>query len=485
MVKTYTEPSRKLKIIREADVVVVGGGPGGIASAVSAARTGAKTVLIERYGHLGGMATGGLVNIIPNLADINGKQHIYGITAEMLDRLALRGAVTAPPKADRGTAAENKVKLYRDANMGWFYLRNGADGRAHVIYSAVVDPEILKGEFNDMVLGAGAELFLHSWGTRAIIEGNVVKGVIFESKSGRQAILGKVIIDSTGDGDIFISAGADFDNELDNKRRTAWLALVWWVTNINLKKYDDFKAGQPDKFKELMQELAKMGGYPMFFRGVLKNMPNTIWYHSMQPQPQRTDAMDVEQLTKIDVLARKRAIITFEFMKKNMPGFEKSFIMLTSPQLGTQGGRRINGEYTLSEKDLETDEVFEDTIAVLANNDYGEISQKHPALCIPYRCLVPRKVDGLLVACRAFSSSDTINETFNIIPHCLCYGQAAGTAAALAVKAGVQPRKVDYKSLQKSLIKQGVNIPAEGGEMKAPSAKNRGKKDYYQDYKGA
>jgi len=294
-----------------------------------------------------------------------------------------------------------------------------------------------------------------------------------------------VIIDSTGDGDIFVSAGADFSTELDNKRRTAWLALVWWVTNVNLKKYDDFKAGQPEKFKELMQELAKMGGYPGFFKGILKNMPNTVWYHCMQPQPQRTDAMDVEQLTKIDVLARKRALITYDFMKKHMPGFEKSFIMLTAPQLGTQGGRRITGEYILTEKDLETDEVFEDTIAVLANNDYGEISQKHPALCIPYRCLVPQKMDGLLVACRAFSSNDRINETFNIIPHCLCYGQAAGTAAALAVKAGVQPRKVDYKALQKSLTKQGVNIPEGGGEKKNASVKSKPKEAYYQDYKGA
>ena len=156
---------------------------------------------------------------------------------------------------------------------------------------------------------------------------------------------------------------------------------------------------------------------------------------------------------------RRRAILTHDFMKKYVPGFEKAFIMLTAPQLGTQGGRRIIGEYTLSEKDLETDEVFEDTIAVLANNDYGDISNKHPTLCVPYRCLVPKSVDGLLVAGRAFSSADTINETFNIIPHCIAYGQAAGTAAAIAVRAGIEPRKVDYKALRNNLRQQGVNIP--------------------------
>jgi hypothetical protein len=146
-------------------------------------------------------------------------------------------------------------------------------------------------------------------------------------------------------------------------------------------------------------------------------------------------------------------------MKKYVPGFENCYIMLTAPQLGTQGGRRIIGEYTLSEKDLETDEVFEDTIAVLANNDFGEISSKHPTLCIPYRCLVPRRTDGLLVAGRAFSSADTVNDTFNIIPHCISYGQAAGTAAAMAVKAGIQPRQVNYKELQENLVRQGVNLP--------------------------
>jgi hypothetical protein len=179
----------------------------------------------------------------------------------------------------------------------------------------------------------------------------------------------------------------------------------------------------------------------------------------MQPQPKSTDAMDVAQLSRIDIRARRRANITADFMKKRVPGFENSFIMLTAPQLGTQGGRRVIGEYTLEHKDLISDEVFEDTIVMLANNDYQEISTRHPTICIPYRCLVPERVEGLLVACRAFSSEDIVNNTFNIIPHCMAYGQGAGTAAALAVKSGVPPRKVDYRALHDNLVKQGVNLP--------------------------
>jgi hypothetical protein len=459
--KTITEPSRKTRVFREADVVVVGGGPGGVASAISAARNGARTVLIERYGHLGGMATGGLVNIFPNLSDISGRQHIFGITQEIIDRLDKRGGTSYPRKEDWGTTDPGVVDYYLNANMGNFYVRKDPNrgGRQAVMYTAVVDPEILKDELNDMVLGAGSELLLHSWGTQPIMDGDTVTGVFFESKSGRQAVLAKCVIDATGDGDIFVGAGAEFDATLDNKRRTAWLAFTFWMTNVDIKKYEDFKASQPGKHQELMQELLKLGGYPHFMKGVLKNQAGVVYYHSFQPQPKSSDAMDVEEMTRVDVRGRKRALITYEFTKKHVPGFEKCFIMQTAPQLGTQGGRRVIGEYILSDKDMVSDEVFEDTVAVLANNDNGDISAKHPSLCIPYRCLVPRKVDGLLVACRAFSSTDSINQHFNIIPPCLCFGQAAGTAAALAVKEGIQPRKVDYKDLRKNLMKQGVNLP--------------------------
>jgi 2-polyprenyl-6-methoxyphenol hydroxylase-like FAD-dependent oxidoreductase len=457
--RTITEPQRLTRIWRDVDVAVVGGGPGGVAAAISAARSGARTVLIERYGHLGGMATGGLVNIIPNLSDIFGTQRIYGITQEMLDRLAKHRGTSFPAKQDWGTTDKALVDYYLDTNLSWFYVRNDDRGKQHVHYSAVVDPEILKNEFNEMVLESGAELLLHAWGADAIVEHGTVRGVFFQSKSGRQALLARVVIDATGDGDVMVSAGAEFDNDCSNKRRTAWLAFVWWMTNVDLKRYDDFKKNQPDKYKELMKELRDKGGYPMFFKGILKNQEGVVWYHCMQPQPERTDAMDVEQLTRIDIEARRRAVLTHEFMKQYVPGFEKAFIMLTAPQLGTQGGRRLVGEYTLSEKDLETDEVYPDTVAVLANNDSGDISSRHPALCIPYRTLVPRQTDGLLVAGRHFSCSDTINEFFNIIPHCLCYGQAAGAAAALAVHEGIEPRHVDYAALQANLKAQGVGLP--------------------------
>jgi hypothetical protein len=455
------EPAREMRVLKEADVVVIGGGPGGVAAAISASRTGAKTVLIERYGHLGGMATGGLVNILPNLSDISGKQHIFGLVQEIIDRMKARNAVFCPNKEDWGTTESKALEYYLNANMGWFYVRQDPNigGRERLLYTAVVDPEVLKAELNDMVLESGADLLLHSWGTRPIMEGNTAKGVFFESKSGRQAILAKVVIDSTGDGDIFVAAGAEYDSELESNFRTA-LAFTFWIANVDINRLELFRSSHPARYAILMQELTALGGHPFYFNGLLKNQEGVLWFHTFQIQPAASDAMDVEELTRVDVLGRRKARITYEFLRGNVPGCEKCFIMQAAPQLGTQGGRRVLGEYILSTEDMESDEVFEDTIVILANNDNGEISAKHPTICIPYRCLVPVKIDGLLVACRAFSSKASVNQWFNIIPPCISYGQAAGTAAALAAKAGIQPRKVDYKELQANLRNQGVNLPA-------------------------
>jgi hypothetical protein len=454
--KTIAEPVRNTKVFREADVVVVGGGPGGVGAAICAARAGADTILIERYGHLGGMATGGLVNIIPNLGDIYGKQHIFGLCQELIDRLDARQAASYPAKKDWGTSDRKIVDYYLDANLRHFYVRNDPQGKEIVLYTALVDPEVMKDELNTMVTEAGAKILLHSWVTEPIMDGNTLKGIIFESKSGRQAILGKVIIDSTGDGDLLPLVGAEYISKIDPALRISHLCFCFWIANVDIKKADDFKLSHPQKHEELVQELTRAGGFPFYFKTLLKTQEGVIWFH---PHLECSSQTDVEEMTRIDITSRKRALITWEFLKKYVPGFEKSFMMLTAPQLGTTGGRRIVGEYMLTEEDMNRDEPFEDTIVVFADNDRGELSHKHPEMFIPYRSLVPQKIDGLLVACRAFSSEDGVNDVFNLIPHCLCFGQAAGTAAALAIDSGVSVRNVDYKALRDSLKKQGVNLP--------------------------
>jgi hypothetical protein len=167
---------------------------------------------------------------------------------------------------------------------------------------------------------------------------------------------------------------------------------------------------------------------------------------------------NVEDLTWVEVNMRKAMRIWHKFVKANMPGYDKSFIMDTASQLGTRGSRRLSGEYTLTRDDLFSPKVHEDTVVMFAR--MARPGETPTAACFPYRALVPKEVDGFLTAGRSFSSDPFANNMANLIPHCVATGQAAGTAAALAVKAGVEPRKVDYKALQKALKAQGFPMPS-------------------------
>jgi len=444
--KTIQEAAREIQVCNETDVLVVGGGPAGVAAAVASARSGARTTLVERYGHLGGMATGGLVISIPYLSDGTETRQIAGLCQEMIDRLDVLEAAVHPKDEEIGSNDKEILNYWKRRHPG------GTTSGGRIRYGAVVDPEMLKCVLNDMVEEAGVKLFLHSWGSLAIAENDEVQGMIFESKSGRQAILSKITIDTTGDGDMFASAGAEFDGTVDRSLRSANLALVYRIGNVDCDKFVNFREGEPEKYTELMKELIAMGGHDSLIR---TSRDDTIWCNN---RVRNLSALDVEDLTWVEVNTRKAMLISHKFLKERVPGYKNSFIMDTASQIGTRGSRRLIGEYVVTWEDVLSGIVHDDTIATLPHLS-REVSKGFPNVHIPYRSLVPCRVNNLLVAGRCYSSDAKANDATNWIQQCIPMGQAVGTAAALAVKAGVQPREVDHETLQGSLLKQGVPLP--------------------------
>jgi hypothetical protein len=451
--KTINEPAREIKVFKEAEVVVVGGGPGGHSAAIAAARNGARTILLERYGYLGGMATGGLVTMLPHLSGGTGEPLIAGLCQEWIDRLDAQGAAVHPSKDDLGSSDPAVVDYWR--RKGQWYLSDEGKVRLGVTF----DPEILKCVLNDMVEQAGVQLILHSWGTKAITEDNTVKGVFFESKSGRQAILGKVIIDATGDGDLLPSAGADFSSKMDVHLRIRNLALVFHVGGIDFIKFNEFRTNEPQLYDELMHETFLKYGFPIRGGGFTLH-EGVAAVNNFIPGMGGLglSSMNVEDETAVEIHVRKRMLISLDFHKKHIPGFEKAYILQTAPQLGTRGGRRLIGEYLMTEQDMHSGKIFDDTVAMASHLEH-DLSPEHPIRTFPYRCLVPHKVEGLLVAGRSFSSEDRVNEMLNLIGHCIALGQAAGTAAAISIKDNQRVRDVNYNKLRSSLISQGVPLP--------------------------
>jgi hypothetical protein len=445
---TIAEPASQINICKEADVVVVGGGPAGVAAAVAAARNGASTVLVERYGHLGGLAAGGLVIVIMPMSDGTKEQQITGICQEIVDRLDAIGAAVHPKKKDIGSDDSNLTAYWKN------YPFSVIQGKLRM--SVSFDPEMLKCVLNNMVEEAGVNLFLHSWGSRAIVNNRKIRGIIFESKSGRQAILSKVVIDTTGDGDIFASAGVPFDSTLDPNLRSSRMALVFRIGNIDIKKYAAFKESELSRYTELIKELESMGGLTMYIR---TSHDDVVWVNNNIPG---LNGLNVEDLTRIEVDVRKRMLITHDFLKKYVPGFEKSFIMDTASQIGVRCSRRLIGEYVLTEKDIFSGVIHPDTIAVCPDFRFN-VSAEHPHWHIPYRSLVARDIDNLLVAGRCFSADKVANDLLSPIQFCIAMGQAAGTAATLAIKHNKAVKDVDFRELQDCLTKQNVRLP---GEMK-------------------
>ncbi len=430
----------------ETQVAVIGGGLAGTAAAVAAARNGVEVTLVERYGFLGGMATAGLV--YPFMSSKAGREQIIkGIFLEIIGRLRQLGGVI-----------ENKYELG--------------------IYE--FDPEILKYVLNQMVEEARVKLMFHTLATEAIVKEGVIKGVVVETKAGRYVIIADIVIDATGDGDIAVSAGAPFEQGRGLDELTQAMTLMFRVGNVDMDKvmkyqnrhlrYENLHRGFSDIFKTAV----KNGDFPT-------DMPIYNVYIDVTPLPgvvsinatqvEWVNPTKIEDLTYAEIESRKQVMALMRVLKKYIPGFSNSYLMTTATQVGIRESRRIIGEYILTGEDVLSARKFPDVIARSAfqidihcadgcggGGVAGLKLEPGESFDIPYRCLVPKMIDNLLVAGRDISVTHIAYGSTRIMPVCTATGEAAGVAAALCIKTGSTPRSLDVPLLQKTLLQQGADL---------------------------
>ncbi|HSW05040.1 FAD-dependent oxidoreductase [Aquabacterium sp.] len=434
---SHHEPARQIPVYRRCDVLVVGGGPSGTAAATAAARLGADVVLLERYNHLGGLSTGGLVIWIDRMSDWQGELVIRGFAEELFDRLPAE-AVAGPAPTDWGST---------DAAKAAHWSQRTAAYHGIVTWSPTIDPERLKLLSQEIAIESGVHLLYHAWASEPIVEQGRVAGISFESKEGRMAIRASVVVDATGDGDIFARAGAAYDNDIEEADVHHCMNTSWLFGGVDMARWIAFKAGQPELFADFMARGRTACG--------LFDRPFVSWRDDialfMGPRQSGYSALDVDDLTAVEVRSHRAMDRHLAFYRAHAPGFENAYLMLSAPQIGVRHARRLKGVDAVLRSRWSEGLALPDEIGVTP-----AVSPKFPNISIPYGALLPQTLDGLLACGRHVSCDKNSHGFMREIPQCWITGQAAGAAAALAVARGIQPRAVDIRELQAALLNQGV-----------------------------
>jgi hypothetical protein len=435
------DPAGRVPVACVADLVVVGGGPAGIAAAVAGARSGLSVTLLERYPYLGGLASGGMVLVLDDMC--NGAEiSVRGICTELIDRLQRLGLAVTPPEADR----RSDWAMWRKWSR-WGVFDFTSHSRPQPInYSAAFDPDGFKRVSNQLVAEANVTLRLHSWFSRAIVEDGRIRGVICESKEGRHAALGSVIVDATGDLDVAASAGAPF------VVGSYMVTTVFRLGGVDTTEAERFEYEEPELFKACDREAKRILGGSWDKWWLKTPLPGIVWCNC--PHMSDYDGLKVADLTRADFEGRKRIVGLLEFVRAKMPGFRDCFIVDVAPQLGIRQTRLLEGAYVMTKEDIIQRRYFHDAVA--RGRDYY----------YPYRAMLPRNVAQLLVAGRHYSATSAAQRISREIPPCMAMGEAAGVAVALALESGVAVGDVDVKALQRRLRAQG----ADPGDRPAPNA---------------
>ena len=431
------ESERKIPVYKRAEVVIAGGGPSGIMAAVTCARKGIKTLLVERYGFLGGMATVGLVGPFSGFA-IRGERVLGGFPWEFVSRIREKGGAIV------------------------------IEGTGNIAF----DPEAVKIVAQRMLEEEGCDIILHSLVVGAIVEKGEIKGIIVENKSGRGAILGKVVIDATGDADIAHFCGAEYEKTAELQP----MSLCFRMGNVdtdnlsNLFLGSDIKRSPNGANPQIREKMIKAyrEGELSLFGGPWILYGSTVREGEVSLNVTRVagDATDAEEITRAELKAREDMHKIVEFLKKNFTPFRNSFILDSALQIGIRETRRITGEYKLTANDILKYADFPDSIArgchPIDIHDFRSEKQRIIRLkrwySIPYRCMIPQKVENLVVTGRAISSTREAFASVRVQGTCMALGQAAGCAAALCVGERKTPRKLNWELLRGELKKQGALV---------------------------
>jgi len=437
-----SEPARQTPVAGEYDVIVLGGGPAGIAAAAAAGRHGRKVLLVERYGFLGGMGTAaGVTNFCGLHANVRGdiRQVVHGVADELLARIDRFGGLNAP------------------------HLVLGKT------YAQAYDTAAYKCAADNLLLACKVESLFHALATAVVMDGDRIKALIAETKSGRAAILGRVFIDCSGDGDLAAFAGAPCEKGDANG------GMLYPTMMFRLAGVDVAAAGDAWRTIPALMDAAEKRGMTFPRKGAIvrPQKHSNEWRVNVTqvktPDGRAVDGTVARELSAGEIEGRRQAMNFFEFLRREAPGFANSYVVDIPPQLGIRETRRLAGHYMLTADDVISCTSFADTIGVngwpIENHVAGDVVWRWPDIPgsrgfnqLPYRMLLPRGVTNLLVAGRCASMTHEGQSAARVSGPCFVMGQAAGTAAHLSLAGNADVADIAVNALQTTLQDDGAYL---------------------------
>lgn len=450
----YQEPAKQLPV-REFDVIVAGGGTGGVVAALAAARNGVRTALIEAKGYLGGVVVEGgtalhsYYNLWTAFPGVEKRQVVKGIPQEIIDRLAEKGGTT-----------------------GHAEMRKGLD---YDSVCTVVDTELYKLTAFEMLQEAGVHIFVNTLLADVIKENTQVKGVLVESRAGREAFLAKAFVDCTGYGDLCARAGADYtepnDHPVANSIGVGGVSVEeyyrFFERNNALTQYcEGVRDGRDGKIIRVDGRLAK--ACPEFYEEaakcgmsvVITSMHDDFFLFLKLNYKMETSPTNRDEAVLAELELRRRQLKAVELLRKYVPGCEKAFIARTSPSFSIRRGRCITCDYDVTLDDVLQGRHFEDDVMAYGFHDCApQLKIKDGGTYgIPYRALRVKGIDNLLAAGMLITSDHDAHMSTRNTVSCMAQGQAAGTAAALCAAKACGTRELPYAELRTALLKDGVHL---------------------------